>query len=363
MAARVTFTEQQTADIKAKYAEGLSTREIAEAFDCSRQPIEYALKSSGVYKGREGTRALSPAEEREVVRRYRAGETINTICNSYGRSRKPVERVLKAEGIYVGRHFEGFTAEEEAAIVARYQAREGANTIAKSLDCGRGPIVTVLERHGVYERRRFQGFTPEERDDIFEKYRAGAKPSELAREFKVGQVTIDRMLKRYDVWVHPSSLERVASRFTVEQKLQMAEEYKAGDSIYKIGARYDTRPQLIWKILQAAGVEFRDKAWKGGKLASYGGKYISIAIDPTDPYAVMANVGGYVLEHRLVMAKSIGRPLTSTETVHHINGDGTDNRIENLQLRKGNHGKGVVMACLDCGSHNIDSVPLPESAA
>ena len=72
-----------------------------------------------------------------------------------------------------------------------------------------------------------------------------------------------------------------------------------------------------------------------------------------EKYRVLANGSGYVLEHRLVMSQKFGRPLLPHETVHHIDGDKTNNTPENLQLRQGKHGKGVKLRCACCGSEDI----------
>lgn len=69
--------------------------------------------------------------------------------------------------------------------------------------------------------------------------------------------------------------------------------------------------------------------WKNGtklKKMRNGGTYILI-LSPTHPFC---DSQGYVREHRLVVESRIGRYLTRTENVHHINEIGNDNRPENL---------------------------------
>ena len=67
--------------------------------------------------------------------------------------------------------------------------------------------------------------------------------------------------------------------------------------------------------------------WKGGK-SNHSEGYIEI-LDRSHPFC---NNKGYVLEHRLVMEKHLGRLLRRDELIHHINGNKRDNRLENLQL-------------------------------
>jgi len=101
-----------------------------------------------------------------------------------------------------------------------------------------------------------------------------------------------------------------------------------------------------------AGKQRRGKnnfRWKGGRRKDSHG-YTLIWLDATSPFIKMVNNQNYILEHRLVMAKHLGRCLTSKEKIHHKGikypidsmENKQDNRIENLKLYNG-HSEHLIL--------------------
>ena len=75
--------------------------------------------------------------------------------------------------------------------------------------------------------------------------------------------------------------------------------------------------------------------WKGGRKTRPDG-YQRIVAPDDHPYPCEGKNSGtkYILEHRRVMEKHLGRYLKPEEVVHHIDGNPRNNSIDNLKLYK-----------------------------
>ena len=87
-------------------------------------------------------------------------------------------------------------------------------------------------------------------------------------------------------------------------------------------------------------------AWKGGvTLKRAKGNYSGVRYVRCPPeFLTMARSDGYIMEHRLVMARWIGRPLLRSEVVNHKDHDPRNNDRANLELypSNGDHKRGEV---------------------
>lgn len=192
---------------------------------------------------------------------------------------------------------------------------------------------------------------------IVDAYRGGEYGASIAKRHGCCYATVMRILKKHGVT--PTYGKRV-ELVRPELLAEVVALTKQGVSRMELSKRFHVRHETIVNWLRAAGIHV---GLRPGRK-NYSGRwklptgYINILVRPDDPLWPMRTAQGYIPEHRLVMAQHLKRLLLPSETVHHINGKRDDNRLENLELRQGKHGKGMAFICADCGSRNIRAETL-----
>ncbi len=211
---------------------------------------------------------------------------------------------------------------------------------------------------------------------ILDDFKSGLSATEISQKYTYPTHTVYRYLRKNGLQASNNAQYGPSSSITKEVVNSIVEYYTAPNGLRKTSRHFNMAYGTVRKLLKrelVLRVETKKEYssppskkpvgekhwnWKGGRKETPEG-YIRIMIPLEHPFSdTMSRGDGYVLEHRLVMAEHLKRPLTKNETVHHKDGNKSNNAIINLQLRQGNHGIHQVFKCCDCGSHNVKAVDL-----
>jgi HNH endonuclease len=301
---------ERESEVVERYQAGESSRQLGGVFGCCDQSVRRVLKKNGIQLRPPGcSSSFGPDRLNQMLRKYREGSTTTELAALFGCSRKYLHKFLRAEGISTRKA--KIPQSKRGALVALYEKGASLNELADRYNCTQRTVTKALREAGA--RIRGQGGSPS-----------------------------------------PLDPQLVKDTLTLKQD---------GLTQTAIAGRLGCSVNVVGRVLVDHGLTAKPQGpdhplWKGGVAKTEDG-YILVAMSVGHPFAPqMRRSNGYCLEHRLVMAEHLGRPLRRSETVHHLNGVKMDNRIENLQMRQGKHGKHECFRCQDCGSLNVTPVEL-----
>lgn len=247
------------------------------------------------------------------------------------------------------------------------------DAVMKKLGMARTTVYRLLHEAGVdlpdrnsqelYDKRKTLRDTSKK--EAIQDYIDGMEIKDIFEKYHIRSASLYTALKDAGIPRRPHGAQ--ARRFKDKEAEEIVRLYVEEKlSQLHIANKVGSSQPVISRVLREQGVRVEKQAsgpnngsWINGRSTTEGG-YVQVKIYSDDPLSVMCNRQGYVLEHRLAMARYLGRPLADYETVHHIDGNHSNNEISNLQLRIGRHGKGQAYQCADCGSHNVIPVELKE---
>lgn len=129
------------------------------------------------------TRHARRVNNKELVSRYTAGETLRELAAAAGMSLGGLQERLRRLGVPTRRRTEGARALTREQIAEALSAHGSMSAAARALGVGRAALTAQAHRYGLRPAPPFPR-------DLAKRYQGGATIAELAQHYDVGTTTV-----------------------------------------------------------------------------------------------------------------------------------------------------------------------------
>jgi DNA-directed RNA polymerase specialized sigma24 family protein len=196
---------------------------------------------------------ITPDQIKELVARYKKGESLHFICQSIHVSAKYAKKLLVTRGIHIRGHAEANQPPDSLVdeVIRKYRNGQTSVRIAKCVGLTSSGVIQLLRRHKVARRNRSEargGVPAGYHTTICEKYKKGIRTKALASEYGVHQTTIYAILDLHGIRRDQDV------RVTQNDRKVMVRRYKDGESAAHIGKAYGVSKRLVLDELRRRGI-------------------------------------------------------------------------------------------------------------
>lgn len=254
------LTPEDLSELKRAYTETDETVvDIAKRIGATRSALSYWIKKMGIYDPNRGKRI--EGQNKLIADEYRNGNSVSDICRKFGLASPTIYRIFKKEGVKTDRdrpirtkdfaEKRGITKEQ---FVAEFNRTNNVYATAEKYGCGYLAVLRYLKRCGINLPKSTR--REDMKDQICGLYASGETVPNISKITGVAVGTIDKWFLKWNVERNrEAKFKKLMEKHLDEEVISKYREFR---TITDTAKHYGVPVKNIAEILSTHGIDGND---------------------------------------------------------------------------------------------------------